>query len=382
MNRTARPLRPALVRRRLLALGTFGLCVFGCVPVDTAASAEALRTPLLFVRVASPALSGRGRPDTPNTPNQSNSLRGLAARDCDRAFVGGALGVFRTDDGGRHWQDVTPPGPAGRDFRDLAVLDGDTVLAMVAGEPAELWRSTDDGASWTLVLADRRPGAFFDAIDTNGPFGALLADPLDGAFGLWTTRDAGATWSKVPDEHLPAPLPGEAAFAASGGCVLVEKAPGSGAAAVTVRAVTGGAERARLLHGPIDGPFVASDLPLRAGAPSRGAFALTCVGQAGLCVVGGDYAAVLRSDATVAWSGDGSRWHDVPAGAGGYRSAVAAAGPMLIAVGSHGGSRSWDGGRSWQLLEDAAFHSVVRAADGTLWACGSEGRVARAQRVD
>lgn len=371
MNRTARPFprasaRPASARRRLLVLGTLGLGVAGCVPVGTVASAEALRTPQRFEGVASPAPC---------------SLRGIAARDRLRAFVGGELGVFRTDDGGQHWRDVTPPGGAGRDFRDLAVLDGDTVLAMVAGEPAELWRSSDGGGSWTLVLEDRRPGAFFDAIDTHGPFGALLADPLDGAFGLWTTRDAGATWSKVPDERLPAPLPGEAAFAASGGCVLVEPAPGDGLAAVTVRAVTGGAERARLLHGPIDGPFVASDLPLPAGGPSRGAFALTRVGRSGLCVVGGDYAAPLRSEATVS-CGDGQRWLDVPAGAGGYRSAVAAAGPILVAVGSHGGSWSSDGGRSWRRLDDAAFHSVVRAADGTLWACGSGGRVARAQRGD
>jgi photosystem II stability/assembly factor-like uncharacterized protein len=307
------------------------------------------------------------------------SLRGLAAIDAANAWVSGQGGVFRTVDGGRSWRDVTPPGSRERDFRDVEVVDpahgGDTALAMVAGTPAEVWRTTDGGGTWTRVLADGREGAFFDAMAFEGPVGALFADPLGGVFQLWTTRDGGATWQPVAPERLPPPLPGEAAFAASGSCVHVER---NGDDAF-VRVVTGGAARARLLVGSLAGPFHAEDVPLQAGGSSRGAFGLARSPRGAWCVVGGDYAETAASERTVAFTAaDEGPWSVVQNGAVGFRSAVVwLDDERLLAVGSHGCSGSADAGATWRSLGDVGFHAVARGGDFTVWACGSDGRVVR-----
>jgi hypothetical protein len=122
----------------------------------------------------------------------------------------------------------------------------------------------------------------------------------------------------------------------------------------------------------------AAPLPLVQGAASQGAFAVAPRGGR-LVAVGGDYLEPARSHGTAAWSDDGGvTWHDVPGGAGGYRSAVVwLDDDRLLAVGSHGASRSFDGGRSWQACGTLGFHRVAIGGDGSIWACGSDGRVAR-----
>lgn len=307
------------------------------------------------------------------------SLRGLFAIDAANAWVSGQGGVFRTTDGGRSWRDVTPPGPRTRDFRDVEVVDtaagGTVALAMVAGTPAEVWRTSDGGGTWTRVLADGREGAFFDAMAFAGAVGALFADPLDGVFQLWTTRDGGATWQPVAKERLPAPLPGEAAFAASGSCVHVER---NGDDAI-VRVVTGGASVSRLLAGTLAGSFWIEPLPLHAGGSSRGAFSLARAWRGWWCIVGGDYEHPQASERTVAVAVAGDApWFSVPDGSVGFRSAVVwIDDERLLAVGSHGCSGSADRGVTWRSLGDVGFHAVACGGDGTVWACGSDGRVVR-----
>ena len=49
----------------------------------------------------------------------------------------------------------------------------------------------------------------------------------------------------------------------------------------------------------------------------------------------------------------------------------------LISVGPAGGYASEDGGRTWQRIPGKGYHTLDRAEDGTVWAAGSGGRVAR-----
>lgn len=299
------------------------------------------------------------------------TLRGLAAIDGEVAWVGGGKGTLaRTLDGGATWQPVAPPGCEACDFRDVQAFDRDTAVVMVAGTPARLFRTTDGGTSWQTVLHDERPGAFFDAFAFDGPRGVLFGDPLDGAFSLWATVDAGVTWTAIDRRWLPAPLPGEAAFAASGTCVAV--VDGSFVVA------TGGGERARLLVGGPEGPWVVRDLPLAAGTSSSGAFGVAAHG-ARIVVLGGDYRAPRVSQGTAALSADGgTTWRAAPGGAGGFRSAAVWLDERTVfAIGSHGASLSDDGGGSWRVLDIGGGHAVARGQDGALWCCGDRGCVAR-----
>lgn len=297
------------------------------------------------------------------------NLRGISAFDASVALVSGAGGaIWRTTDGGAQWRNVAPADAKGWDFRDVEAVGSESALAMVAGTPARVLRTDDAGVTWRTVLADDRPGAFFDAMAFQGDVGVLFGDPLDGAFCVWTTRDGGASWQAVPAPTLPAPQAGEAAFAASGSCVAVTGEPGREVFWIA----TGGGARARLLRGDATG-WSAQDLPLPAGAASRGAFSIAWRGQCGL-VVGGDYADPAVGGAARSMDG-GLTWSAID-GPGGFRSAVAwLDDATALAVGSHGTTMWRDGGETTQ--EPIGFHACAVGRDGSAWAAGSDGRVAR-----
>ncbi|MCB9878420.1 MAG: oxidoreductase [Planctomycetes bacterium] len=295
------------------------------------------------------------------------SLRGLAAVDAHTAIVSGSNGaVLRTDDGGATWRDISPPECANCDFRDVEALSKDELVLMVAGQPARVYRSVDGGANWRLAHEDPRPEAFFDALAFHGCRGVLFGDPLHGAFALLRSDDGGTSWA--PTDALPPARDGEAAFAASGTCLV---AAGDGAFVLA----TGGAG-SRLIRFTVDGSRRETALPLAEGASARGAFSVAVSGEQ-LCVVGGDYQNPLDGAGTAAWSADGgATFHS--ADALGYRSAVQWLDDRtLLAVGSHGASVSDDGGATWRAFGGVGFHALAVADDGAVWACGSDGRVAQ-----
>lgn len=294
------------------------------------------------------------------------SLRGLAPVSRDVCYVGGADGTLRkTVDGGSSWVDVAPAGSAACDFRDLEAISADEVVALVAGSPARLYRTEDGGVSWRVVHEDVRAGAFLDAAAFDGRHGVVFGDAVDGRFVLLETFDGGVSWRDVSTPALPAPGAGEAAFAASGTCLSV------GPAAFSL--VTGGGPCRYISFVP-GVECAAGDLPLQRGAASRGAFSIAWNGERGVCV-GGDYRAPSLAAGTAAVTRDGGRtW--AAANAGGYRSGVVWVGDRdLLAVGSHGASWSRDGGMTWSEFGREAFHSVAKAADGAVWACGAQGKV-------
>lgn len=299
------------------------------------------------------------------------SLRGLCPLSAMVALVAGSGGmVLRTLDGGASWEPIGPRGAGTLDFRSLAAPDPQHLTVASAGAPARIYASDDGGGHWRLAHEDAREAAFFDTVvvDGNGR-GFALGDPIDGHFVLLCTRDFGASWSGV---EAPAAAAGEAAFAASNGCLCL---PGPRALCV----VTGGAASRALISDDDGAHWSATPLPISHGQPSQGAFAVAFADPLHGVAVGGDYGDAAAPGAA-AFTDDGGRsWQAAQIAPAGYRSGVAALpnSRTFLAVGPAGSSISRDGGRSWQAFGALGFHTVRAAPDGALWAAGSGGRIAR-----
>lgn len=302
------------------------------------------------------------------------SLRGLAPVDARVCWASGSGGtVLRTEDGGRTWHAVGPRGGEALDLRSLVAWDARRAMVASAGAPARILRTEDGGANWRTVHEEGHPKAFFDSMVRDGERLVLYGDPVDGAPYVLTSEDGGASWRR--ERPAVDPRPGEAGFAASNGLVVF--GPGN-----AVWIATGGAPGSRLLARDAAGGWTATDLPLARGADSRGAFALAADGNGTMVAVGGDHAAPTVTAGTAAWSHDaGNTWQ--PADARGYRSSVAWLDALgcWLAAGPQGCSSSVDGGRTWQACSLPGFHVVAAAADGSAWAAGSDGRIARIRAI-
>lgn len=314
----------------------------------------------------------------PCTNAGTKSLRGITVVDASTVWVSGAGGtILRTTDGGASWVDVAPPDAGERDFRDVEAFSVHDAVAMVAGQPAEVVRTVDGGCTWRLVVTDPRPAAFFDAIAFAGDRGVLVGDPIDGAFCVWTTNDAGRTWTPDGTERVVAAA-GEAAFAASGSCAAILTTPRGLAPCL----VTGGTDARFLVD---DGGHVwrSVRLPMSHGAASRGAFAVAFrqdpVAVDRGVVVGGDHERRTEPDGTAACTTDGGRtWIAAATPPSGYRSGVVWIDHhTVVATGADGCSVSTDAGRTWRDFGATGFHAIAQGRDGSVFACGSDGRVAR-----
>ncbi|MGW0417866.1 WD40/YVTN/BNR-like repeat-containing protein [Streptomyces sp. NPDC003015] len=309
-------------------------------------------------------------------------FRGLSAVSRDTAWLAGTQGtVLRTTDGGANWRNVSPPGAAELQFRDIEAFDAHraVVLAIGEGEASRVYRTEDGGATWTESFRNTDAKAFYDCLTFfDRRHGLAMSDPVDGKFRVLSTSDGGRSWKVVPDKGMPAALDGEAGFAASGQC-LVSSGPRD------VWLATGGAARARVLHSVDRGlTWTASDTPIPAGDPAKGVFALAFRDRAHGLAVGGDYRADQSSPRAAARTGDGgATWRPAAAPVTAYRSGVAwlpHSRTAALAVGPTGTDLTGDGGRTWRTVDTGSYDTVDCTADGGCWAAGEKGRVARLEK--
>jgi photosystem II stability/assembly factor-like uncharacterized protein len=307
--------------------------------------------------------------------NTTAGFRGLAVVDDNIVWASGTGGtVIRTTDGGSTWRVITVPGAEKLDFRDIEAFDADNayILSIGNGENSRIYKTTDGGATWKLQFTNKNEKAFFDAIACRDSENCVaMSDPVDDKYLLISTSDGGATWSPMPNETMPAAKPGEAAFAASGTCLIrVGKKD--------IYIVTGGTD-ARVFHSDDDGQdWTVTDTPFEKGSAGLGIFSIAMRdGDHGI-IVGGNYEKPDRNTGNLAFTKNGGKTWTAGVGLSGYRSAVAYINKdNVIAVGTNGSDLSIDGGKKWTRLDGENYNAVQAHGTSAIWAVGPNGMVAK-----
>ncbi len=312
-------------------------------------------------------------------------LRGVSAVNNQVAWASGSDStVLRTEDGGTTWNKIIVTSDK-LDFRDIDAIDERIayVLAIGNGEASRIYKTMDAGATWTLQFKNTEAQAFYDAMSFwDAEHGIVIGDSLGGEFCILITDDGGGTWNRIPAQSLPAALPNEGAFAASGTNIAVL---GSSQAWIG----TGGAAKSRVLRTSDRGrTWKIADAPLKAGA-SAGIFSIDFRDARHGVIVGGDYSKEGEAADNLAVTNDGGITWSLRKGLSGYRSVVAyvpdSAGngsKNIVSVGPSGADYSNDDGLSWQKVEGPGFDtlSFVRRygkSRGIGWAAGKDGAIGK-----
>ena len=324
---------------------------------------------LLATFIAAPAW-------TPQASGVTARFRGVSAVNDRVVWASGANGtVVRTADGGRTWQKLTVTGAEALDFRDIDAVDERTAYALSigSGPASRIYKTTDAGANWSLQFTNSDEKAFFDAMAFwDADRGLAFSDSVDGKFVILSTSDGGRTWSRVPQNALPAAVAGEGAFAASGTNVAM-----FGKSDVWIGTTAG-----RVLHS-VDAGRNWSIAPAGvATGDATGIFSIAFRDARHGIVVGGNYRKEAEAvDNAAATSDGGKTWTPIK-GLSGFRSVVTylrrTATASLVAVGPSGADFSADDGRTWTPIPGDGFHAFSAAPGGSLgWAVGEGGRISQ-----
>jgi photosystem II stability/assembly factor-like uncharacterized protein len=319
-----------------------------------------------------------GHPASPHvfswhdTPTGSTaSLRGLSAVSANVVWASGSAGtVLRTLDRGATWQSVGPLGTSTLQFRDIEAFGPNKalILSIGNGTDSRIYRTTDGGATWTLVFQNNDPNAFYDCMTFfNKKVGLAVSDPPDGLkFRIIKTTDGGRTWSVVDPAGMPLALPGEFAFAASGQCITSNHGRSAWLG-------SGGSAQARVFTSRNRGrTWTVSP------TPTTGINALAFRSQQHGLAVGGDFALPANSPNNFAATRNGGgSWSLLTGAPAEYRSGVTwVKGNTAIAVGLTGSDVTRNKGRTWTRFDNGSLHTVDCANPNACWASGANGRVA------
>ena len=309
-----------------------------------------------------------------------SDFRGLCVVDERTAWASGSKSTYiRTIDGGETWQVGKVPGADELDFRDVEALDGQVawLLSIGKGPDSRIYKTMNGGARWIRQFQNDRPEGFFDALAFwDAQHGMALSDPVDGHFQIVATANGGTSWERIR-AWMPAALPDESAFAASGTCLVVQGRS-------NVWFATGGAVKARVFRSVDRGQtWSVSDAPVRAGSASAGIFSLAFRDEHCGVAVGGDYKRTERTGGNLAFTWDGGRtWREGTFFPRGFRSAVSWVRSghdwLLVAVGPSGSDVAAPDG-PWRRLDDEKYNalSVAGFDPDVIWTAGPQGRIAR-----
>jgi photosystem II stability/assembly factor-like uncharacterized protein len=296
-------------------------------------------------------------------------MRGLSVVDEQIVWASGTGGVvIRSADGGATWVQRNVPGADSLDFRDIEAFDSLEAFVLSAGEDGRIYRTVDGGLTWRLQYRNQVRGAFFDCFAFfSRTSGLALSDPVEQRFLLVGYSDT--TWSQLPMTSRPPADSAEASFASSGTCLTIAGSRAYFASGGESAHVYWSDDRGATWH--------AAATPVPAGAPSAGIFTLAFRDENNGVALGGDYQKP-QQDARIALTTDGGRtWH--VAGKTSYVSGAdwSASGEALLAVGTSGTRLSRDRGLTWMRLDTLEYNAVQFAGEGTAYAVGPRGRIAK-----
>src|SRR5690348_12844236 len=99
----------------------------------------------------------------PQHSRTSAGLRGLSAADSKVVWASGQKGTYlRTTDGGATWVGRVVPGAESLDFRDVEAFGRDAAILLSSGpgHASRVYRTSDAGAHWTVVLQNEDETGF------------------------------------------------------------------------------------------------------------------------------------------------------------------------------------------------------------------------------
>jgi photosystem II stability/assembly factor-like uncharacterized protein len=303
------------------------------------------------------------------------NFRGLSVVSEKVVWASGTGGtVIRTLDDGKTWKVITVPGAEKLDFRDVEAFDANTayILSIGNGDSSRIYKTVDGGKTWKLQFKNTNEKAFFDAIacwDTRNCI--AMSDPVKRQFLIIATDDGGLNWSGQAGEYPPSAMDGEAAFAASGTCLIVS-------GKTTVRIVSGG-ENARVFLSEDRGAnWRVAGSPLVKGTSASGIFSIAMLDKKNGVIVGGNYEKPNESENSLAFSADGGETWKLGSGLTGYRSGVTYVNSKtIIAVGTNGSDVTDDVGKTWKVLGKEDLNAVQSKGRRATWAVGPKGIVVK-----
>jgi photosystem II stability/assembly factor-like uncharacterized protein len=301
-------------------------------------------------------------------------FRGLSVVNKNIIWASGTGGtVIKTIDDGKTWQVLKVPDAEKLDFRDIEAFDENTayILSIGNGESSRIYKTVDGGKTWKLQFKNTDEKAFYDALafwDKDN--GMAMSDPVDGFYRLIHTSNGGEEWESK-SSFLPKAMDGEAAFAASGTCLIT-----NGKSDVFL--VSGGSD-ARVFRSNSRGlNWSVSNTPITKGTTGSGIFSIAMYDAKRGVIVGGNYEKPNDITNNLAFTNDGGKAWKLGKGLNGYRSGVSYIDKKtIIAVGASGSDLSKDGGKTWKNLDKENYNAVQAKGKNATWAVGANGLVAK-----
>ncbi|MBV9241819.1 MAG: glycosyl hydrolase, partial [Acidobacteria bacterium] len=273
---------------------------------------------------------------------------------------------------------ITVPGAEKLDFRDVEAFDANTayILSIGDGDASRIYKTTDGGKTWKLQFKNDDPKKFFDAIACrNRSECYAVSDPVGGVFPIIVTPDGGRYWELESSEFLYA-AQGEAAFAASGTCLISSHGKlflvsgGSAAKVYKFYVAMGDYGLSPGNHGTVT--------PILSGTTGSGIFSIAMFDKSHGVIVGGNYEKPDEHEKNLAFTTDGGATWTLKKGLTGYRSGVTYVDRRtIIAVGANGSDITRDGGETWTVLGKEDLNAVASKGPRATWAVGPKGMVVK-----